>query len=349
MLIEDDFKFDFSDVLIRPKRSTLTSRFDVEMERTYTFYHSQKEWTGVPIIASNMDTTGTFEMHEALSKHKMITCLARHYNKNYNDWSKYGKYDRSSLYEHSCVMSGISKQELTELVHIGKMFTVSFVGLDVANGYTKNFVDAVSYVREKLPDASIIAGNVVTGDMTSELIMAGADIVKVGVGPGSVCTTRIKTGIGYPQLSAVIECADAAHGIGGHIIADGGCTSSGDIVKAFAGGADFAMIGGMLAGHDECDGELVFEDDIEEPVGMKFYGMASNTAMERHGHPNREYRGEEGKTVTVPYRGKVKYTVLDILGGIRSACTYVGAKRLKDLTKCATFVKVHNTHNRIYE
>ena len=349
MLIEDDFKFDFSDVLIRPKRSTLTSRFDVEMERTYTFYHSQKEWTGVPIIASNMDTTGTFEMHEALSKHKMITCLARHYNKNYNDWSKYGKYDRSSLYEHSCVMSGISKQELTELVHIGKTFPVSFVGLDVANGYTKNFVDAVSYVREKLPDASIIAGNVVTGDMTSELIMAGADIVKVGVGPGSVCTTRIKTGIGYPQLSAVIECADAAHGIGGHIIADGGCTSSGDIVKAFAGGADFAMIGGMLAGHDECDGELVFEDDIEEPVGMKFYGMASNTAMERHGHPNREYRGEEGKTVTVPYRGKVKYTVLDILGGIRSACTYVGAKRLKDLTKCATFVKVHNTHNRIYE
>ena len=349
MLIEDDFKFDFSDVLIRPKRSTLTSRFDVEMERTYTFYHSQKEWTGVPIIASNMDTTGTFEMHEALSKHKMITCLARHYNKNYNDWSKYGKYDRSSLYEHSCVMSGISKQELTELVHIGKMFPVSIVGLDVANGYTKNFVDAVSYVREKLPDASIIAGNVVTGDMTSELIMAGADIVKVGVGPGSVCTTRIKTGIGYPQLSAVIECADAAHGIGGHIIADGGCTSSGDIVKAFAGGADFAMIGGMLAGHDECDGELVFEDDIEEPVGMKFYGMASNTAMERHGHPNREYRGEEGKTVTVPYRGKVKYTVLDILGGIRSACTYVGAKRLKDLTKCATFVKVHNTHNRIYE
>ena len=342
MIIEDDIKLDYSDVLIRPKRSALTSRFDVEMERTYTFYHSQKEWTGVPVMASNMDTTGTFGMHEALSKQKMVTCIARHYNKNYNDWA-------NRQYEHSCVMSGISKQELIELVHIGKMFPVSFVGLDVANGYTKNFVDTVSYVRDSLPNVTIIAGNVVTGDMASELIMAGADIVKVGVGPGSVCTTRIKTGIGYPQLSAVIECADAAHGMGGHIIADGGCNSSGDIVKAFAAGADFVMIGGMLAGHDECDGELIFEDDVEEPVGMQFYGMASNTAMKRHGHPNREYRGEEGKTVVVPYRGPVRNTVQDILGGIRSACTYVGAKRLKDLSKCATFVRVNNTHNRIYE
>ena len=155
--------------------------------------------------------------------------------------------------------------------------------------------------------------------------------------------------MGYPQLSAVIECADAAHGIGGHIIADGGCNYSGDIVKAFAAGADFVMIGGMLAGHEECDGKLIFEDDVEEPVGMEFYGMASQTAMDRHGHPNREYRGEEGKTVTVPYRGPGEHTANDILGGIRSACTYVGAKRLKDLTKCTTFVRVNNTHNRIYE
>ena len=226
---------------------------------------------------------------------------------------------------------------------------VSFVGLDVANGYTINFVQAIKHLRTHLPNATIIAGNVVTGDMTAELILAGADIVKVGIGPGSVCTTRTKTGIGYPQLSAVIECADAAHGVGGHIIADGGCNSSGDIVKAFAAGADFVMIAGMLAGHDECDGELVFKDDHPDPVGMQFYGMASKTAMDRHGHPNREYRGEEGKTVTVPYRGVVRDTVVDILSGVRSACTYVGAKRLKDLTKCATFVKVNSTHNRIYE
>ena len=344
MIIEDDIKLDYSDVLIRPKRSTLTSRFDVELERTYTFYHSGMEWTGVPIMASNMDTTGTFEMHKVLSRSGMVTCIARHYNTD-------GKLWNESAYRNKlCVMSGISKPEISEIVGILTTFPdVAFVGLDVANGYTINFVEAIKRLREQLHDVTIIAGNVVTGDMTAELLLAGADIVKVGIGGGSVCTTRIKTGVGYPQLSAVIECADAAHGIGGHIIADGGCNSSGDMVKAFAAGADFVMAGGMLAGHEECDGILVFEDDIETPVGMEFYGMASQTAMDRHGHPNREYRGEEGKTVVVPYRGPVEHTAKDILGGIRSACTYVGAKRLKDLTKCTTFVRVNNTHNRIFE
>ena len=344
MIIEDDLKLDYSDVLIRPKRSTLTSRFDVDLERTYTFYHSGLEWTGVPIMASNMDNTGTFEMHEALSQSGMVTCIARHYNRNGKLW--FGANHKNKL----CVMSGISDLEISEIIGVVTTFPdIAFVGLDVANGYTINFVNTIKYLREQLPDVTIIAGNVVTADMTAEVILAGADIVKVGIGGGSVCTTRIKTGVGYPQLSAVIECADAAHGIGGHIIADGGCNSSGDMVKAFAAGADFVMIGGMLAGHEECDGKLVFEDDVEEPVGMEFYGMASQTAMYRHGHPNREYRGEEGKTVIVPYRGSVEYTANDILGGIRSACTYVGAKRLKDLTKCTTFVRVNNTHNRIYE
>ena len=344
MIIEDDIKLDYSDVLIRPKRSTLTSRFDVDLHKIYTFYHSGNEWTGVPIMSSNMDTTGTFEMHNELSKHGMITCIARHYNKDGISWRQAERKNKL------CVMSGISGTEISEIIGVATTFPdVAFVGLDVANGYTINFVDAVKRLRNELPDATIIAGNVVTGDMTAELILAGADIIKVGIGGGSVCTTRLKTGIGYPQLSAVIECADAAHGIGGHIIADGGCNSSGDIVKAFAAGADFVMIGGMLAGHEECDGELVFEDDNPDPIGMEFYGMASKTAMDRHGHPNREYRGEEGKTVTVPYRGPVKDTASDILGGIRSACTYVGAKRLKDLAKCTTFVRVNNTHNRIYE
>ena len=344
MLIEDDIKLDYSDVLIRPKRSTVTSRFDVDLERTYTFYHSKKEWTGVPIMTSNMDTVGTFDMHEELSLHGLVTCIARHYNKDGTQWHLAER--RNKL----CVMSGISDNEILELVGVANTFPdISFVGLDVANGYTINFVQAIKHLRMHLPDATIIAGNVVTADMTSELILAGADIVKVGIGGGSVCTTRIKTGIGYPQLSAVIECADAAHGVGGHIIADGGCNSSGDIVKAFAAGADFVMIGGMLSGHNECDGELIFEDDNPEPIGMEFYGMASKTAMDKHGHSNREYRGEEGKSVIVPYRGAVRDTVIDILSGVRSACTYVGAKRLKDLTKCATFVRVNNTHNRIYE
>jgi len=286
-----------------------------------------------------MDTVGTFNMHKALSKHGMVTCIARHYNYDKENWWKL-PFEKST--NTLCVMGGISEKDLEIQSQIYQNTRCAFLGLDVANGYTISFVDAVKKTRDMNPDATIIAGNVVTADMTQELILAGADIVKVGVGPGSVCTTRIKTGIGYPQLSAVIECADAAHGLGGHIIADGGCSSSGDIVKAFAGGADFVMIGGMLAGHDECDGEII-------DGKMSFYGMASESAMDRHDVGNRQYRGVEGKTVTVPYRGPVENTIIDILSGVRSACTYVGANRLKELTKCTTFVRVNNTHNRIFE
>ena len=328
MLISEDIKLDYSDVLIRPKRSTLTSRYDVDMTRTHKFVHSKKEWNGVPIMASNMDTVGTPAMHSILLKHKMITCPAKHYLKTNITTFNSGN-------DNLCWLGGIDDVELLSKVE------TDFIGIDVANGYTISVIECVKKLREKRPDVTIVVGNVVTADMTQELILAGADIIKVGVGPGSVCTTRTKTGIGYPQLSAVIECADAAHGLNAHIIADGGCTTSGDIVKAFAAGADFVMIGGMLAGHDECDGEIV-------NGMMKFYGMASESAMERHNVPQREYRGVEGKTVQVPYRGAVNDTIIDILSGIRSACTYVGAKRLKTLSKCATFVRVNNTHNTIY-
>ena len=328
MLISEDIKLDYSDVLIRTKRSTLTSRYDVDMTRTHKFVHSKKEWNGVPIMASNMDTVGTPAMHSILLKHKMITCPAKHYLKTNITTFNSGN-------DNLCWLGGIDDVELLSKVE------TDFIGIDVANGYTISVIECVKKLREKRPDVTIVVGNVVTADMTQELILAGADIIKVGVGPGSVCTTRTKTGIGYPQLSAVIECADAAHGLNAHIIADGGCTTSGDIVKAFAAGADFVMIGGMLAGHDECDGEIV-------NGMMKFYGMASESAMERHNVPHREYRGVEGKTVQVPYRGAVNDTIIDILSGIRSACTYVGAKRLKTLSKCATFVRVNNTHNTIY-
>lgn len=330
MRIEDDIKLDYSDVLIRPKRSTLSSRHDVDMKRTYTFVHSGCQWTGVPIMAANMDTVGTPEMHNALQQYDMITCPARHYLKS-NVTAFGAGYN-------VCMMGGLDDVS-TLITHNMKW---KFVGIDVANGYTISVIDAVKSLREHLPEAIIVAGNVVTADMTQELILAGADIIKVGVGPGSVCTTRLKTGIGYPQLSAVMECADAAHGLNAHIIADGGCTNSGDIVKAFAAGADFVMIGGMLAGHDECDG-------VVKDGKMKFYGMASESAMDRHNVPHRDYRGVEGKTVEVPYKGPVKDTIIDILSGIRSACTYVGAKRLKSLSKCATFVRVNSTHNKIYE
>ena len=339
MRIEDDIKLDYSDVLIRPKRSTLTSRYDVDMNREFQFFHSKKKWTGVPIMASNMDTVGTPEMYKELFQHNMITCPARHYlNGPSAELTAFRLRNDAGIYGHNlCMMGGID--DITTLTTHNLKW--DFIGIDVANGYTISVIEAVKSLRYHVPDATIVVGNVVTADMTQELILAGADIIKVGVGPGSVCTTRLKTGIGYPQLSAVMECADAAHGLGGHIIADGGCTNSGDIVKAFAAGADFVMIGGMLAGHDECDG--VVKDGM-----MQFYGMASESAMARHNVPHREYRGVEGKTVSVPYKGPVKNTIIDILSGIRSACTYVGAKRLKSLSKCATFVRVNNTHNTIY-
>ena len=328
MLINEEIKLDYSDVLIRPKRSTMSSRGEVNLERTHKFLWSKKEWSGIPIMSANMDTVGTPSMHTVLSKHNMVTCPARHYLKNSTKEFK-GKED------NICWFGGIDEIANLKEVQSG------FIGLDVANGYTIRFVDAVKKLREKCPDATIAAGNVVTADMTQELVLAGADIVKVGIGPGSVCTTRIKTGIGYPQLSAVIECADAAHGLNAHIIADGGCVSSGDIVKAFAGGADFVMIGGMLAGHDECEGKV-------ENGFMEFYGMASESAMDKHDNHN-SYRGAEGKTVKIPHRGRVDDTIKDILSGIRSACTYVGANSLRTLSKCTTFVRVNNTHNTIYE
>ena len=337
MRIEDDVKLDYSDVLIRPKRSTLTSRYDVDMNREFTFVHSGKTWKGVPIMASNMDTVGTPQMNEKMLEQNMITCPARHYMKKDATWWRVGTTDNKMLGKNVCMMTGVDDIQHLITHHL----KWEFIGIDVANGYTISVIDAVKDIRMRLPDATIVAGNVVTADMTQELILAGADIIKVGVGPGSVCTTRIKTGIGYPQLSAVMECADAAHGLNAHIIADGGCNNSGDIVKAFAAGADFVMIGGMLAGHDECDG-------VVKNGKMEFYGMASETAMDRHNVPHREYRGVEGKTVSVPYKGPVKNTLIDILSGIRSACTYVGAKRLKSLSKCATFVRVNNTHNKIF-
>ena len=329
MRVENEKKLDYSDVLIRPKRSTLTSRCDVDMTRTYTFLHSQRNWTGIPVMSSNMDTVGTPEMYKVLFKHKMITSPARHYLKNSINTFK-GK--------NLCMMGGL--EDIDTLADNNSKW--DFMGIDVANGYTISVIDAVKSLREKVPNATIVVGNVVTADMTQELILAGADIIKVGVGPGSVCTTRIKTGVGYPQLSAVMECADAAHGLNAHIVADGGCNSSGDIVKAFAAGADFVMIGGMLSGHDECDGEII-------DGKMKFYGMASESAMSRHNVPHREYRGVEGKTVEVEYKGPVDKTIVDILSGIRSACTYIGAEKLKSLSKCATFIRVNDTHNRIYE
>jgi GMP reductase len=345
MRIEDEVKLDFRDVLIRPKRSTLSSRKEVDLNRTYKFKHSKFEWTGVPIMASNMDGVGTLSIAETLYDHRMFTCLVKSYAED-DLFDTVGKIGGN----HIAISTGTSEKDFQRLSRIINAYPeISFICIDVANGYSERFGDYVADVRKTWPCHTIIAGNVVTADMTQELILRGADIVKVGIGPGSVCTTRIQTGVGYPQLSAVIECADAAHGLGGHIIADGGCTCPGDVAKAFGAGADFVMLGGMLAGHDEGGGQII-EDFTHNPKKkfVEFYGMSSDTAMEKHHGGVADYRSSEGRTVRIPYKGSVKDTVLDLLGGLRSTCTYVGAESLKQLPKCTTFIRVNRQINDVF-
>jgi GMP reductase len=357
MRIEEDIKLDFRDVLIRPKRSTLASRREVELKRNYVFKHSKFEWSGVPIMAANMDGVGTLRMAEALYEHRMFTCLTKSY-----DESDLGDLAGSIGGNYFAVSTGTNEEDFRRLSRIIDAYPeIHFICVDVANGYQERFADYVSDIRNAWPHCTIIAGNVVTADMTQELILRGADIVKVGIGPGSVCTTRVQTGVGYPQLSAIIECADAAHGLNAHIIADGGCTCPGDVAKAFGAGADFVMLGGMLAGHDEGGGEIITETYNTNRVDLignnfitetkkfiRFYGMSSDTAMEKHHGGVAEYRSSEGRTVEIRYKGPVKNTVLDLLGGLRSTCTYVGAPTLKQLPKCTTFIRVNRQINDVF-
>ena len=384
MRIEEDVKIDYSNVLLRPKRSTLVSRKDVDLDRHYTFNNGQTYYD-IPIMASNMDGVGTIEMADALGKLGLFTCLIKSYS--VDEYVEYFNMDeqwvdakdikRFVRKEYTAYSMGVVDDDLTKFIKVYEQLgdRIKYVNIDVANGYTKKYSDFIKMFRDKYPDIVIIAGNVCTADMTQELLLNGADIVKVGIGPGSVCTTRIKTGIGYPQLSAVIECADAAHGVGGRIIADGGCTTPGDIAKAFCAGADYVMLGGMLAGHDEGGGKVVTKhystgeykkvhDDglgyeipsvdrfvpmYEERNFVQFYGMSSKAANDKHFGGMKDYRSSEGREILVDYKGKVSDTILDILGGLRSTCTYVGAPGLKQLSKCATFVRCVDTHNRVYE
>jgi GMP reductase len=377
MRIDQDVKLDYKDVLIRPKRSTLSSRKEVSLERDFTFRNyvpdfpeniEEYHYRGVPIMAANMDGVGTFKMASELGKQGIFTCLVKTYTAE-----QLIEFFGNGIDRRYVAMSiGTSEADFNKLVAVyaGAAGGLKYVCMDIANGYSEHFAQHVRKVREAFPHLVIIAGNVVTGEMTEELILAGADIVKVGIGPGSVCTTRIQTGVGYPQLSAVIECADAAHGLGGHIIADGGCTCPGDVAKAFAAGADFVMLGGMLAGHDEGGGEVITKyyltnelepiqrmsgidmmrefPKVETKQFVQFYGMSSDAANTKHFGGLKDYRSSEGREVLVPYRGEVARTVQDLLGGIRSTCTYAGAKTLKQLSKCTTFVRCTQQFNSVY-
>ena len=371
MRLEEDIKLDYKDVLIRPKRSTLHSRKQVRLNRKFQFRNydhdlaeplpDEYHYIGIPIMASNMDGVGTMSMADKLAEGEIFTCLVKTYSAE--DLIDFFNAEVGLERKENVAMSiGTGDSDYNKLIKVKKEcdYRLKYVCIDIANGYSDHFAKHVRKVRADFPDLVIIAGNVVTREMTEELILSGADIVKVGIGPGSVCTTRIQTGVGYPQLSAVIECADAAHGLGGHIIADGGCNTPGDVAKAFAAGADFVMLGGMLAGHDEGGGEVItkrfFTNEmngdsrvIEEKKFVQFYGMSSESANDKHFGGLKDYRSSEGRTVLVPYRGPVAKTVQEILGGLRSACTYTGAMKLKQLSKCATFIRCSQTHNAKYE
>ena len=344
MRIKPDIKLDYKDVLLEPKRSKLTTRKEVIMEREFTFLNSGKTFKGTPIMASNMDGVGTFEMAKVLQNHRMLTIMRKHYT--LEDWDNAVGDGLKLKYVSICTGTGrIWSEDAQDYSVMREVLTkypdIPFITIDVANGYHQNFVEFVAKVRDEFPDKTIIAGNVITPEMTEELIMRGADIVKCGIGPGSVCTTRTMTGVGVPQLSGIIECADAANGIGGHIIADGGCVFPGDVSKAFGAGAHFVMLGGMLAGHDESEGKVVNGK-------IQFYGMSSNAAMAVHGTRKDGYRGAEGKVVELPHKGPVDPTVVEILGGLRSTATYIGAKRIKDMPKCTTFVRVTQQVNHVF-
>jgi len=350
MQIENDVKLDFSSVLIRPKISTLSSRSEVDITRGFKFKWSKRDFIGIPIISANMDTVSTFEMASTLDDLDLCAALHKHYTEEelieyfslcrLNTWYSMG-ISQADLDKYNRVKDALQFRLSGEATT--NRIAIRNVCIDVANGYSQAFLEFIKKFRQENPLVTIMAGNVVTGDVTLQLILAGADIVKVGIGPGSACTTRKITGIGYPQLSAVIECADAAHGIGGLICSDGGCVEPGDVVKAFAGGADFVMLGGMLAGHSESGGKVTDDGKVE------FYGMSSKAAQDKHNGGLAEYRASEGKRALIPFKGSVKNTVQEILGGLRSACTYVGATQLKSLSKCTTFIRVDNQRNHVFD
>jgi GMP reductase len=375
--IINETKLDFDDVLIKPKRSTLNSRSEVSIQREFRFKYSPRKLLAVPIMVANMDTVGTFAMAKALGEHKVITCLHKHYSSpEYIDFYKQDLItkDKSGVFRDLVFYSvGTSDKDIEKILHIFNKIEHAVpypnICLDVANGYTEQFVKIAAKLRKLFPLAVLMAGNVVTPEMTEELIIhGGVDIVKVGIGSGSVCTTRLKTGVGYPQLSAVMECADAAHGLGAHICSDGGCKVVGDVCKAFGANADFVMLGSMFAGAAECEGEWEYEwragvgtsSEFWQPINpmnnspcrktsLKYYGMSSEDAMNKHHNGVADYRTAEGKCVKVSYKGTAETVIKDIFGGLRSSCTYIGANKIKDFGKKTTFIQVNNTHNKIYE
>jgi len=350
MRFEEDIKLDFSDVLLKPKRSTLSSRKEVQLEREFKFYHSPKTWVGVPIISANMASCGTFEMAKTLALKKIITIFHKYYS--LEDYKTFFKDFKNPDYIGFSI--GIREKDLElldEMIKTKLIENFSFICLDVPNGYLTRFLECIKEIRKKCPNHILIAGNVVSNEMSEEIILNGADIVKVGIGSGAGCTTRKMTGVGYPQLSANIECADAAHGISnskgcGLIISDGGIVNPSDFAKAFCSGADFVMAGSVFSGFEQSGGETI------EKNGKKFkeyYGSSSNKAMQVNYGKKDAHRASEGRYTQIPHKGDLNYFLQDLFGSLRSTGTYIGAKSLKEFSKRATFIRVNNQLNTSLE
>ena len=381
--IIEEVQLDYCDVMIKPKRSTLNSRSEPDVYRTYKMKHTDRALYGNGLMVANMATTATFAMAEVMAKNLMFTCLHKHYtydelkeflekhkdrivfdNTNIDDESKYHDF-----LDYVFVSTGIKDGDYEKICKVLDLGYCKNLCIDIANGYIPKLLDFVKKIRKQYPDLIIMVGNVVTGDMVQDIILAGADIVKCGIGPGANCTTRKQTGCGRPQLSAVIECAEAAHAVDGMLCADGGITCVGDINKAYGAGADFVMVGSLVAGSDEAEGEIIhkmyrtneytYDNEPEDESNYvspdrpiyemkKFklaYGMSSKFAQDKHWNGMAKYRASEGIVTLKPYSGPVQNTIDEYLGGLRSCMTYISARRLKDIPKCCTFYRANRILN----
>ena len=368
MQIIDSVQLDFSDVLIKPRRSSIDSRSKVDITRNYKFKWCPYTIKGTGIMQANMGTIGNFDVSKKMLDNGLFACLHKYHNVEdliefYTDL-----IDRGDDTWMRCLLAiGLRDNGIEKLRTLNEKLGVQVgIKFDVPNGYIPQVKEKVINLRKEFPDMFIMVGNVVTGDITEDLILSGADCVAVGIGPGGQCLTREQTGCGRPQLSAIIECADAAHQVGGMVCGDGGITCPGDLGKAFGAGADFIMIGSMFAGTLEADGDIIskwifngeyepaadgsgFEPHLELKEFKQFYGMSSTLAQEKFGNGKPKYRASEGRVTIVPYVGSIDGVIEELLGGLRSTMTFLGAWKLKNIPKQCTFYKVHNQLNRTYE
>jgi GMP reductase len=364
--IINELKLDFDDVLIVPQRSTLTSRSEINLERTFYFYHSPRIWNGVPIMCANMSFC-SFNMAKALANHKMIACLHKYHS--VEDLTNYF-IENPDYIDYTFVSIGYKKSDLNHILQLRqKLNKQPNICIDVPNGHMDAFVKYCKKVRENFPDSIIVAGNVTNTSSTQELIIyGGVDIVKCGIGGGSACTTRFLTGCGLPQLNCCLENAYVAHGLQngdkklGLICSDGGIKTSGDAAKALVGGADFLMLGGYFAGTEECTGEWTYEYETMhgfwQPLDPEYkfeckkrkktftyYGMSTHYSQEMYEDHLKKYRASEGTKIIIGYKGSVDQIIQELLGGIRSCCCYIGSRSIKDMSKCGQFCRVNQIHS----